>query len=161
MFKKRTAGPVTKRHSGNLPRCFLWNIPAFQGIFWLKADDASGAAPHIRRKQASRRSSRSECGPHRGEFRMNRLTSSFGGIVFVAAFACSMAANAADKTSPLGANIKMAAAGSIETAASEAATAEAQTASVPNCARKVKVVYSGYGEADRANCAAPSAAAVH
>ena len=32
----------------------------------------------------------------------------------------------------------------------------AAAARVPACARKVKMVYSGYGEADRASCPSPS-----
>ena len=35
--------------------------------------------------------------------------------------------------------------------------APATVASVPACARKVKVIYAGYGEADRAGCSVASA----
>lgn len=35
--------------------------------------------------------------------------------------------------------------------------ASAPVASVPACARKVKVIYAGYGEADRAGCSVASA----
>jgi hypothetical protein len=37
-----------------------------------------------------------------------------------------------------------------------AMTPAAKPVTVPNCARKVKVVYAGYGEAERANCATAS-----
>lgn len=43
------------------------------------------------------------------------------------------------------------------TAIPAAQTATAPVASVPACARKVKVVYAGYGEADRAGCSVASA----
>jgi hypothetical protein len=43
-----------------------------------------------------------------------------------------------------------------DTTASAAASSAGSEASGP-CARKVKVVYAGYGEAARAGCAAPSA----
>ena len=43
------------------------------------------------------------------------------------------------------------------TVAAQPAPAAGSVASVPACARKVKVIYAGYGEADRAGCSVASA----
>jgi hypothetical protein len=83
---------------------------------------------------------------------MKRYRLSVGAVAFSCVLAAGFGAKAADGTSAAP-SLKLATAG-IE--AQGAMTPAAKPATVPNCARKVKVVYAGYGEAERANCATAS-----
>jgi hypothetical protein len=89
---------------------------------------------------------------------MKRFCLSVGAVAF-GALAASFGAEAADGAST---SLKMATAGLDATQPARIAVAPtaqaAPAAPVPNCARKVKVVYSGYGEAERASCATAAAA---
>lgn len=92
---------------------------------------------------------------------MKRFCLSVGAVAFCA-LAASFGAHAADGASA-GTSLKMATAGLEASQPARIAVAPAPgeatpVAPVPNCARKVKVVYSGYGEAERASCATAAAA---
>jgi hypothetical protein len=90
---------------------------------------------------------------------MKRFRLSVGAVAFCA-LAASFGAQAADGASA-GTSLKMATAGLEASQPARIAVAPAaeaaQAGPVPNCARKVKVVYSGYGEAERASCATAAA----
>ena len=84
------------------------------------------------------------------------------GAVALCALGAGFGAQAADGALA-GPSLRMATAGleasqPARIAVAPATGEAAQAGPVPNCARKVKVVYSGYGEAERASCATAAAA---
>ena len=92
---------------------------------------------------------------------MNGATGSIGAIALGCALAFSLSAGAAERTAP-------AKPGAVKVAVSGAPSADATLVSdgaalapakpvAVGCAPKVKVVYAGYGEADRAACVQPPA----
>lgn len=101
------------------------------------------------------------------EMSMSKLGTAIGMLAvpcLLMGFAVGADASAA-KPARSAANVKVAssveaiqAAPASVTAPPAAQAAAAPAASVPACARKVKVIYAGYGEADRAGCSVASAA---
>lgn len=85
-------------------------------------------------------------------------------VLFLAALGATTAlalGGAEAKSAAVGVPLKIAAAtpAAPEIAPVASPVAAAPVAVVPACARRVKVIYSGYGEADRASCDASSATA--
>jgi hypothetical protein len=87
---------------------------------------------------------------------MNRHKLAFPAIAFFCVLGTSFSASAAERVSRTIGEMKVA---SSEIAAPvEAAQPAATATAVSPCARKVKMIYAGYGEADRASCSVASVA---